>query len=149
MFNGYVWTLIISLPKPLYIYTYFFYKKNDKKKSAERFSAMIKKNSATIMVCTNYTLKGKINFYNRKFGFAIVDKKIKMPILALWGNTADIRNCTFQIFSIFWVYFSKEVINNTNVVTDGSLNVSCWIEILLSWPWVLLSASILSKLRQF
>ena len=57
MFYGYVWTLIISVPKPLYIYTYFFYKKMIKK-SAKGFSAMIKKNSATIMGCTNNTSKG-------------------------------------------------------------------------------------------
>ena len=44
---------------------------------------MIQKNSATIMYAQIILLKGKINFYNRKFGFAIVDKKIKMPILAL------------------------------------------------------------------
>ena len=56
MFYGYLWTLIISVPKPLYIYTYFFYKKNDKKILG--FSAMIKKNSATIMGCTKNTSKG-------------------------------------------------------------------------------------------
>ena len=36
---------------------------------------MIQKNSATIMYAQIILLKGKINFYNRKFGFAIVDKK--------------------------------------------------------------------------